>query len=73
MVCTGVVSFTYSWFIVVDHSKYQHVSCIVAVDLFDDILIICRPSHMGVRCHSVHLGSGSNVSMSIFSKDNFTQ
>ena len=73
MVCTGVVSFAYSSFIAVDHPKYQHVSCIVAVGLFDGILVICRLSRMGVRCHSVRLDSGSNVSMSIFSKDNFTQ
>ena len=54
-------------------SENQHVSCIVAVGLFDGILVICRQSCMGVRCHSVRLDSGSNVSMSIFSKDNFTQ
>ena len=54
-------------------SEYQHVTCIVAVGLFDGILMICRPSRMGARCHSVRLDSGSNVSMSIYSKDNFTQ
>ena len=58
---------------VVNHLKYQNVYCIVAVGLFDGILVICRPSRMGVRCHSVRLDSGSNVPMSIFSKDNFTQ
>ena len=54
-------------------SRSSEIStCVLIVLLlwvcFDGIQVICRPSRMGVRCYSVRMDS-----MSIFSKDNFTQ